>query len=304
MQIIKFSVLDESHYPIEQSVFEKKSQQDLPYYSDPLNKEESSHYAVCPACDNPVQIIGLYKKNTHTEKPYAKHYANSIQSLAKYIQENYDYCPLRAKRTKHSEYAKKAQANALTMEIVRRLVNSFDKVIYFLESKTQLLISDRLARQMLEKYFANQGYLYYNASLINIPIKFAHAAGVARSLYGRVVRNEILKKALIEKVPSIRFDGNVLKGEGYVDVKFSFIHHEIHHEGKTMYETLVFSVHEKEKNGIRPITLYEQEIRLDHDYYKNLLNYSEEKLNEQQKIRKAKLLVIAKEVAEEFKFIF
>ena len=28
-------------------------------------------FAVCPACDNPIQIIGVYKKLENTDKPYA-----------------------------------------------------------------------------------------------------------------------------------------------------------------------------------------------------------------------------------------
>ena len=35
-------------------------------------------FGVCPACNNPIQLIGLYKKLENTDHPYGKHYNRSL----------------------------------------------------------------------------------------------------------------------------------------------------------------------------------------------------------------------------------
>lgn len=50
------------------------------------------NFAVCPACDNPIQILGLYKKLANTDKPYGKHYNHSI-TIATHNETTYRLCP-------------------------------------------------------------------------------------------------------------------------------------------------------------------------------------------------------------------
>lgn len=50
------------------------------------------YLAICPSCDNPIQIVGLYIKD-NAKFPYGKHYPNDF-AYAKYNRENYIYCPL------------------------------------------------------------------------------------------------------------------------------------------------------------------------------------------------------------------
>ena len=45
-------------------------------------------FAVCPACDNPIQIIGVYKKLENTDKPYGRHY-NHDTAIAKHNEQAY-----------------------------------------------------------------------------------------------------------------------------------------------------------------------------------------------------------------------
>ncbi|MCS5465580.1 hypothetical protein NWO25_19660 [Enterococcus lactis] len=53
-----------------------------------------SYYAICPECDNPIQIIGLYKETQESgRKPYGKHHKGTIPYLAKYSEEDYLECP-------------------------------------------------------------------------------------------------------------------------------------------------------------------------------------------------------------------
>lgn len=49
-----------------------------------------SHFAVCPECENPIQIIGLFKNTAESgRRPYGKHYSQSIPGLAIYNHDDY-----------------------------------------------------------------------------------------------------------------------------------------------------------------------------------------------------------------------
>ena len=95
MNVCKFSTGADEEFPIERDIFESKTYKQYPYYqisgsSVTSSKNGNIHFAVCPACDNPIQIMGLYKTN----KPFGKHYPKTVPDLAEYNQEAYEYCPL------------------------------------------------------------------------------------------------------------------------------------------------------------------------------------------------------------------
>ncbi|GAB1255377.1 hypothetical protein Defa_28640 [Desulfovibrio sp. TH_2024_36128] len=46
---------------IEKEQFERDTGKQSPWYQK--NGDEMVQYAVCPACDNPIQIIALYKEH-------------------------------------------------------------------------------------------------------------------------------------------------------------------------------------------------------------------------------------------------
>ncbi|WP_279716790.1 hypothetical protein [Chelonobacter oris] len=97
MDNIKFRLEDSQSYAIETDLFEAETQKAYPFYQ----KQTSgyfSQFAICPECNNPVQIIGLYKKSAHTDKQFAKHCAEPIPHIGIYDKSNYEYCPYRAKR--------------------------------------------------------------------------------------------------------------------------------------------------------------------------------------------------------------
>lgn len=60
-------------------------------YSEPTENGRR-YFAVCPACDNPTQIIGLYTKSDNVKLPYAKHY-NRDSKVAKHNEQAYQFCP-------------------------------------------------------------------------------------------------------------------------------------------------------------------------------------------------------------------
>ena len=73
---------------IDKDTFEEDTQKMFPFYQD------GKQYAICPSCDNPIQLIGLYKELSNTDKPYGKHVGKSVKNLAEWHQVDYDFCPL------------------------------------------------------------------------------------------------------------------------------------------------------------------------------------------------------------------
>lgn len=298
MHIIKLSTLTNDYFKINQKDFEQKTAVKKPFYSSPNTPNESNHYAVCPACDNPVQIIGLYKQSAHTDKPYAKHHSKNIPDLAVYIQSNYDFCPFRSNRIKNS-HQKRSKDNPIIKKIITELITHFDKVVYFLQKETGMVISHNLAKNMLECYFHQEGYLYYDATTLNVPIKFAHASGLSRSLYGRIIKDPKLKASFTE-LPSVTFEGDQLRFDSNViDLSFCFMHHEIYNKEDDLYETLTFAIHHPSKSSPEPTYVCKKVIKFDPQYNQNLFNYQPH-LSERQKHRNEQLLSLAQEVAAQF----
>ncbi len=70
-------------YQITRKNFEEQTLKKTPYVQKERNR--ISNYAVCPKCDNPIQIVGLQKNTSEAgRKPYGRHNKGSIANLATY----------------------------------------------------------------------------------------------------------------------------------------------------------------------------------------------------------------------------
>lgn len=77
-------------FEINETNFTEKTSLAPPYVSEGAD-EKKRFFGVCPTCDNPIQIIGLFK--TAETKPYGKHYNRDVEKLAKHNQATYRFCP-------------------------------------------------------------------------------------------------------------------------------------------------------------------------------------------------------------------
>ena len=93
MDRCKFATGASRSFKIETAIFEEISFKKKPFYQSD-HRGKPVQYAICPACDNPIQIISLYKRRPDSPKPYGKHVPKSIPGVAEYFQEAYDVCPL------------------------------------------------------------------------------------------------------------------------------------------------------------------------------------------------------------------
>lgn len=83
---------------INKTTFEQDTKKKAPWYQfndskKEGNKDRRSQYAVCPECDNPIQIIGLYHNLKNTDRPYGRHTGKPLQGFAYFNAEGFETCP-------------------------------------------------------------------------------------------------------------------------------------------------------------------------------------------------------------------
>lgn len=300
MNICKLHTDDSEVIPIDKKLIESRTEKDEPYYPTNFSslsdseKAKVTPFAVCPNCDNPIQIIGLYKKLQNTDKPYGKHYGNSVKGLASYDAEAYEYCGLAGPKKWHKS-SRKTHLGEMENDILRQLAEHFDRAIYIISQETGIVISKKLAEKMLNTYLAYEGFLYRGATRLNAPWILAYMSN-SQPLFGQVIRDGDLKEKL-KGLPNIIFNerGQLKNKEGeFVNIKFCFMHHEtVERDNKTI-EVMKFVVSAiDENNQIHRVLT--KEIIIEPIKFQKLKNIPPEKAK-----RNEELLALGKEVVSCF----
>jgi len=131
------------------------------------------YYAVCPACDNPIQIINLNTDRKANEDGramplHARHVPHSVVGIADYNQDEYDNCSL-AKPSSFSGTPIKRKPGKRSAEILSLLMNDADTVKSFMESSLGINISPFSFEIMLKKFVEQEGHLYRAINKLNLP---------------------------------------------------------------------------------------------------------------------------------------
>ncbi|HHH9391422.1 TPA: hypothetical protein ACP319_006378, partial [Pseudomonas aeruginosa] len=155
MDVYKLKPEETDERPIERERFEEETRRQEPWFSTSENGTEG-HFAVCPACDNPVQIIGLYHLPANVTRPYGRHYARSVRDLAEADEEARENCPYFKPRV-HQKTERKASVDGTPLKILKILIEQFDRVVYLLRKELGVNISQNLAIRMLEQYRREKG---------------------------------------------------------------------------------------------------------------------------------------------------
>ena len=300
MDRVKFTIHSKQSYPIDVKTFEVKTLKKYPYYQESLTGE-IAQFAICPECDNPVQVIGLYKTLANTNTAYGKHYAKPVTGIGIYNKENYLHCPYRAERQSLTKSNKKQGLDNLAYQVIQRMVLYFDKIVWLLQKEMGLYISLTLAKQMLDDFFHSQSYLYKGASLRNMPLVLAYFS-LNKGIIGRKVLPtslELLKS--IREVEELYLEGNQIKSHRFSDAGFYFHDHKTHLINHHLTESLIFTI--SKGTGDHVDKIYEKMICFDNNHIENLLTFEPKHLNEMQKKRNQQLLATAIEIAQEYGFM-
>lgn len=167
--------------------FEKQTLKKSPYRKK-MKNNETGYFAVCPACNNPIQLIGLYSSMEHTDHPYGKHYTRSIEGLAEYNAQAYYVCPYASHSYHINPDKRKNKMTQYEKGLYYSLRENFDLCIYVLKKVTGIYISDRTAIQLLQNYLAAEGYMYYWATEYNLPWMLLYFGGEIK-IYKRALEH-------------------------------------------------------------------------------------------------------------------
>lgn len=219
-------------YPIIQEVYLTKTKKKRPYYR--LDNKGAHFYAVCPECENPIQIIGLFRNTVESgRKPYGKHHRENIPDLAKYNEDDYLHCPYSNLRWK-KPVGKRKLNSQFSKDVLRLMYDQYDRIIKILSEDIGIYISVSFAEEMLKCFILDEVWRYRMTTLNNLPWMLGEALP-STSLYGRwLIKDGELQKAIAANCAFASFKDTASeeyvqlsnRDSRYLDVRFYFLKHE------------------------------------------------------------------------------
>lgn len=282
MRVIKFTTNHEQILSFDDKNFKTKYQEKIgnnPAYVQQIDGE-IKHLAVCPRCNNPVAILGIYKEISTA--PHARHAKNvDIPNVARYNEYKYLHCPYHKRKANYvKEYVPETE-EPQRQELYRIAKENFDKAIYLLQKETGIYITLDMAEQLAENYAAMRAYNYIDATVYNIPWYLLYSfPGVP--LYHMIVKKDsviykyLLKTGLNLKDSKIKNHAYVENNEGYLLTATNYKYAV--DENDELKEWLDFSVLRPDPNVIDTllyIVVGRFSINVDSYYFGNLVHYEE-----------------------------
>lgn len=274
MDVYKLFASDTGFRYITKDNFEEDTKRRARWYR-PNAGGADSHFAVCPVCDTPIQIINLYPKQHNLVRPHGKHACKTISDLATDDLAAREGCPY-FKPRQHEPSERKPGPDAATSKILRILIEHFDRVVYLLRKQTGISLSVTKLRSMLETYRNQTGYLYTGATVMNVPWVFAYMSNAVPLFGQKISSNTNLINEIRAAVPAVELDsyGRIGRKAGTharFDLQVSYIHHrfaKVREDGGLQeYVTLLVS---DERKGTL-VDIYKEKIEFDYQYFQNLI---------------------------------
>ena len=138
--------------------------------------QECSYFAVCPECNNPVQIVGLFCENRDVEL-FAKHLSSKnikLEKIAIYNENNKKNCKYFTGRKCDNpfEHVIKGDLEKTLCKVMR---DNFDKVVYHWEVLTGIKLSNVKARAYLRDWIEWKTFrcTYCTSSTLSVSLKCA-----------------------------------------------------------------------------------------------------------------------------------
>ena len=268
-----------------------------PWFREGEFRDDDRHFAVCPYCDNPIQLKGLYRRREGSPRPYGSHSGGRIEGFA-FDALDLEYCPYKLKRRSLGKTQRRPAGPAAT-QLVETAVFEFDRIILLLREDFGFPFSKTFARHMFDQWLDSKAYLYPGAHLRNLPWMVAYFAP-ALSLFGQPVgENTELTQAIRRHVPQAALtDAGILsKGTSWFRLDLQCLHHKMsvgENDGH-LVECLTLRVQDFTKTnepGNAP-TIYSKEIVFNPERFESLMHTPPERAK-----RSPHLLALARSIAE------
>lgn len=267
MQVYKLRPSHTGEKELLTAAFEKDTKKIAPWYQTENGKER--HFAVCPACDNPIRIVGLYDPLPHTDRPYGKHCEKKIPGFPYFDPSAFDWCPYLAKNTSGTVRGRRP-LNEVSVKILGIVLAQFDRVVHLLRKDLGFRMLRKQAQQMLTHWLEAEGYLYRDATLRNIPWMVAYRTR-GLNLYGQPVQEPALREAIEHRAPGLEVepDGRIVRtDQKYHQLMWCCVDHQFRTKEGVLEETMEFVVWSDHRNNV----IHRKTISFEPQYFDNLLN--------------------------------
>lgn len=252
MNVFKLKPGSDEKILISQENFEKYTGKEFPYCVD-HGFNRKSYYAVCPACDNPIQFVGLYQKTSDVKgkkDAYGRHHKGDIPKLAKYDEIAYLNCPL-SNRNYKQDNAKRSEMSITAKGIWNTLYDEYDRIVYIFEQSTGIKISNSFAENLLKLYIKDKSWLNYESTYQNLSFMLLYA-NPAYSLINRKIYkncnlynslNNIEGDFILEETNNDNLVKITPTSQQYIKLSFILANHESELRDNELIETFDLKVH-------------------------------------------------------------
>lgn len=189
---------------IDQQRYLAATEAEPPYVT--VRDGRTRYYAVCPLCDNPIVIVGLFRpqEESRDRRPYGRHVAHDVRGLCRYDHEAYLACPY-AHPDRAVSRRKRPPKDLSARALWSMMRDEFDRVAMAWELYSGIHLGVGLARQALTRWRNDEVWRYYEATYRNLPQSLFYGAQ-ARNMVGLYVRSDSALRERLERTPEIRLE--------------------------------------------------------------------------------------------------
>ncbi|HGJ5866609.1 MULTISPECIES: hypothetical protein [Arsenophonus] len=277
-----FSILSNPKLPLDltDDQYNRATHREYPYVRTG-DDGKPRHYALCPECNNAVQLVNRSLSSTESLTLYAKHINFSLSDLAEYDQDEYEECQLANPHRFDGMIRRKSGKKS--NRIREFFSKHIDLIINFAETITGIKFSDKTIECMISEFCKSRGYEYRAVSEFNLPIAFVYMTE-AKNLYGSSVNSQIAdainnKSEGFEVNKSTYKHSFISKKKGYYEseLKIFFSNHSIPSNDKMANESVMMYISEIKKGQLpenAPI-IFDKKITLDKRFFYHTINRRE-----------------------------
>lgn len=241
---------------------------------------KTKHLALCPRCNNPVAILGIYKKINVA--PHARHAKEvNIPNVAQYDEYKFQNCPYHNKRADYiKEYVDETE-ELQRQDLYKIAKEHYDKAIYLLQKETGIYITLAMAETLAENYVIMRAYNYIDATVYNIPWYLIYSFH-GFPLYHMIIRKNstlykhLLQQGFVLKNSKIKEHIYVADNKGCLLTATNYRY--VVDKNDNLNEWLDFSIlrpDDKVTDTLLYVAMDRFSIKVDSYYFGNLINYSD-----------------------------
>lgn len=161
---------------------------------EPYVVERDGHrtfYAVCPECDNPIQLIGLNRRELDAghRRPYGKHVGHDVPGVAVYDETAYLECSYSNPGYHRDPGSRRPPSNPTALALYRIMRDRFDRVEYAWRRASGIRLGIKRLRRALTLWRNDKAWLNYDSTYCNLP-QMLFMGSPEQDLYGQCVSKD------------------------------------------------------------------------------------------------------------------